>query len=55
MLSVRLGRLIFRGDAQGVLQRVVFRRAKLPQRNPIVSEIALTLGGTMHDVLGSHW
>ena len=42
--------LNLRGDALGVLQVVMARRAKSPVINKIIAEIQLLLGGTMFDL-----
>ena len=51
-----LGRckLQLRGDALGVLQAVLARRAKCPQINRIIAETQLALGSTMYDLFASH-
>ena len=54
-LKYHLGQLVFRGDAQGVLQSIVYRRARDAHLNCIVAEISLWLSGTMHDVVAAHW
>ena len=47
-------RLHFRGDAQGVLQGVIARRAKQPVLNAIIGEIQLLLGRSTHDLQATH-
>ena len=54
-LKYHLGQLVFRGDAQGVLQSIVYRRARDAHLNCIVAEISLWLSGGMHDVVAAHW
>ena len=43
------------GDAQGVLQSVVYGRARQPKVNLLVAEMGLILGFSMHDLQASHW
>ena len=47
-------KLELRGDAQGVLQSVLARRAKCPQINKIIAETQLILGSTMYDLYAAH-
>ena len=47
-------KLQLRGDAQGVLQSVLVRRAKCPQINKIIAETQLALGATMYDLYAAH-
>ena len=47
-------KLQLRGDAQGVLQSVLARRAKCPQINMIIAETQLILGSTMYDLYAAH-
>ena len=47
-------KLQLRGDAQGVLQSVLARRAKCPQINKIIAETQLILGATMYDLYAAH-
>ena len=55
LLAAAEGRLAIHGDAKGVLQSVVFGRAKAPVINSIVAEIQLALGSTMHGVTAAHF
>ena len=47
------GTLELRGDAQGVLQAVLARRARCPSVNLIVAEIQLVLGASMFDMFAA--
>ena len=47
-------RLLFRGDAKGILQSVLARRARNPRINLIVAEIQLTLSISEHLVEAEH-
>ena len=52
---VELGaRVLFRGDAQGVLQGVIARRAKQPVLNAIIGEIQLLLGRSTLGLQAAH-
>ena len=55
LLGGRRGRLRLRGDAKGVLQAVVRRRAHHAALNRIVAELLLILGRTMHDIEAAHF
>ena len=46
---------VFRGDAEGMLQAVVFRRARCAPLNTLIVELSLLLGGSIHDVRAVHW
>ena len=48
------GTIELRGDAQGVLQAVLARRARCPAVNLVVAEVQLVLGASMHDVFAAH-
>ena len=54
LLSRRFGTLELRGDAQGVLQAILKRRAKSPIINLLVAEIQLCLAASMFDIFGAH-
>ena len=54
-LGGRCGRLQLRGDAKGVLQAVVRRRAHHAALNRVVAELLLCLGTTMHDIEAAHF
>ena len=55
VLVANAGPLVIRGDAQGVLQAVVARRARQPSLNQIVAEMALSLSASSHDLSASRW
>ena len=55
LLAGAYGRLMVCGDAKGVLQAVVYRRARNPLLNLIVAEIQLELGATTHDLVAAHF
>ena len=55
LLGERCGRLRLRGDAKGVLQAVVRKRAHHAGLNRVVAEILLVLGRTMHDIEAAHF
>ena len=46
--------LELRGDAKGVLQAVMARRAKSTVINSIIAEIQLALGTSMYDIYTAH-
>ena len=48
------GPLQLSGDAQGVLQAVLARRARDPNINSIVAEVQLLLGPSMLDLYAAH-
>ena len=54
LLEVVQGTLELRGDAQGVLQAVLSRRARCPTINLIIAEMQLVLGASMLDMFASH-
>ena len=54
ILSRRFGTLELRGDAQGILQAVLKRRARSPIINLLVAEIQLCLAASMFDIFGAH-
>ena len=54
VLARRFGTLELRGDAQGILQAVLKKRARSPVINVLVAEIQLCLAKSMHDIFGSH-
>ena len=49
------GPFIARGDAKGILQSIVKRRAKSPPINEIVAEIQLMLGHSAQELSAVHW
>lgn len=49
------GKLHVRGDAKGVLQAVVFGKAKAPKVNLIIAEAQLILGRSMHALTAAHY
>ena len=49
------GPLALRGDAKGILQAVVQRRARNALVNAMVAEISLVLGHGFQDLAASHW
>ena len=46
--------LELRGDALGVLQAVLSRRARCPAVNSIIAEVQLLLGKSMFDLFAAH-
>jgi hypothetical protein len=54
VLTDHSGTLEFRGDAQGILQAVLKRRARSPVINLLIAELQLCLGRTMFDMYASH-
>ena len=55
LLRVEGRALRLHGDAQGVLQAVVTRKAKSPHLNLVILEIQLELGATMYDLTAAHF
>ena len=55
LLMCHSGRIRIHGDAKGVLQSVVYGRAKQPALNLIVAEMQLVLGGVFHDLRAAHF
>ena len=55
MLVCHSGRIRIHGDAKGVLQSVVYGRAKQPALNLIVAEMQLLLGSVFHDLKAAHF
>eukprot|EP00973_Karenia_brevis_P001638 222640-Karenia_brevis.AAC.1 len=49
------GKWTIRGDAKGVLQSVIHRRARNPKLNLIVAEIQLVLGPIFLDLVATHF
>jgi len=43
------------GDAKGVMQAVVHRKARHARINLLIAEMCLLLGQGMHDLVASHW
>jgi len=54
VLARRFGTLELRGDAQGILQAVLKKRARSPIINILVAELQLCLASSMFDIFGSH-
>ena len=54
MLAAHTGNWRIIGDAKGVLQGVIARKAKSPRINLIVAEIQLALSDTHHEVTAEH-
>ena len=55
LLASKHGPLQLQGDAQGVLQAVLQRRARAPTINFIIAEIQLLLGPSMMDLFAAHF
>ena len=54
-LSRTVGLLHVQGDAQGVLQAAITRRARNAQLNLIIAEMQIYLGAAHHDMYATHF
>ena len=54
-LADEFGQLVIHGDAQGVLQAVIAKKARSPVINLVVAEMKLALGRSMHSVAAAHF
>ena len=54
-LADELGQLVIHGDAQGVLQAVIVKKARSPMINLVVVEMKLALVRSMHSVAAAHF
>ena len=55
LLQAQNGPLMLRGDAFGVLQSIVARRAKQHSLNMLMAEAQLILGHSGYDLCAAHW